>query len=970
MINVSAAWHRALNADKRDFIERVTITLKDNTVLHLTNENIWQGGFSIDDAVSADSDFQVGAAIVNKFTLTINNIYEVYSSYVFENALVRVEIGLETDESTEYIDKGRYIVNKATYNGSLISLECYDYMVKFDVPYNDPVLGSALVYPNTLQNIVLDACAKCGNITLRTTGFPHSNFVINDRPSDESATYREVIAWCAQIAGCFARMNNVGELTISWYPQSALEDFTSDNLDGGVFDSSTPYQSGDSADGGSFNPWNTGDVYDAGTFASADDVHVISSLYNSEFSFDPVIITGVRILVKTEIQNEPIKEHSTGTEGYVVEIQNNPMVTEDNYSSILAWLGTQLIGFRFYRANVSHGSDPSIEAGDVALVFDGRGRGYPVVISRTTFSFGSPQTLISSAQNTLRNSVSRFSAETKNYVQMRRNIDDLHSELEDIIAESSGLYETVITDSTTGASVYYLHNKPNPNQTIQGLSESDIQIRFSDAGITVTADGGTTWYGLTTTGDMFTNLLSARRILVEDGSGYKLRITSTGAYIIDSSNNVVAEYSTYTRLISEDGLTMLQLKGDGVGVYRKPNDGTLSEARAGIYLGTSIGEAVLFTPKFTISSVPYSYVLSDDYTLSRYASAVVYNAETDDAISGTLYSQSGKTITFTDSSLVGGTYYAKYSVSDFPGFSFSNGQDNVLGSVNTFASGNKAKAEGNYSAAFGEGNANGICAMAVGSGYSSGDFSFSNGMGAAYGKYSHAEGRSLAFGYASHAEGELCQANAKYCHAEGYYNNVYSIYCHGEGAYNECYGYAAHIGGAYCECSGNYSFAHGYGLKSGEAVQFVIGKYNKPEVYQWSDPDRTCQYPFMIGNGSSDSNRKNALTTDWNGNVQISGTLTQSSDKRLKEHISYLSDDAVEFIGSLKPAHFKMNDEDHVGFYAQDVEESDKWGCMIGEMNGYKTLGYTEIIAPLVAYCQKLEERIANLEKQIQKEGD
>lgn len=32
-------------------------------------------------------------------------------------------------------------------------------------------------------------------------------------------------------------------------------------------------------------------------------------------------------------------------------------------------------------------------------------------------------------------------------------------------------------------------------------------------------------------------------------------------------------------------------------------------------------------------------------------------------------------------------------------------------------------------------------------------------------------------------------------------------------------------------------------------------------------------------------------------------------------------------------------------------------------MNGYMTLGYTELIAPLVAYVQKLEARIEELER-------
>ena len=35
---------------------------------------------------------------------------------------------------------------------------------------------------------------------------------------------------------------------------------------GGIFDSSTPYATGVNIDGGTFKPWTTGDVYDAGTF--------------------------------------------------------------------------------------------------------------------------------------------------------------------------------------------------------------------------------------------------------------------------------------------------------------------------------------------------------------------------------------------------------------------------------------------------------------------------------------------------------------------------------------------------------------------------------------------------------------------------------------------------------------------------------------------------------------------------------
>lgn len=147
-------------------------------------------------------------------------------------------------------------------------------------------------------------------------------------------------------------------------------------------------------------------------------------------------------------------------------------------------------------------------------------------------------------------------------------------------------------------------------------------------------------------------------------------------------------------------------------------------------------------------------------------------------------------------------------------------------------------------------------------------------------------------------------------------------------------------------------------LVAEEQNQVATGCYNLTR----DSNGESANYAFMVGNGSS-ANRSNALAVDWDGNLDIAGTITQSSDRRLKDHIDYLDGDADEFVRSLKPAHYLKDNKHHVGFYAQDVDEADKWGCMTGEMNGYMTLGYTELIAPLVAYCQHLEKRIEELEK-------
>ena len=109
------------------------------------------------------------------------------------------------------------------------------------------------------------------------------------------------------------------------------------------------------------------------------------------------------------------------------------------------------------------------------------------------------------------------------------------------------------------------------------------------------------------------------------------------------------------------------------------------------------------------------------------------------------------------------------------------------------------------------------------------------------------------------------------------------------------------------------------------------------------------------------------FTTSIEKDLFVIGTIHNSSDRRLKDHIEYLDKDADEFVRGLKPAHYIKDGEHHTGFYAQDVEDIDKWGGMVGTKGEYKTLAYNDIIAPLVAYCQHLEKRIEELERKNNK---
>lgn len=209
-----------------------------------------------------------------------------------------------------------------------------------------------------------------------------------------------------------------------------------------------------------------------------------------------------------------------------------------------------------------------------------------------------------------------------------------------------------------------------------------------------------------------------------------------------------------------------------------------------------------------------------------------------------------------------------------------------------------------------------------------------------------------ASGSDSFATGSICKATKRYAFASGFNTHATGVSSYAEGDGTSATKDQAHAEGYYSQANGTGSHAQNISTIAGHFAQTAMGQYN----------NNKSDTLLEVGNGTY-SNRKNALELYATGNLTIAGTLTQSSDRRLKEHKAYLGDDAVEFVNKLKPALFQKDGSNHVGFYAQDVEEADKWNCMTGEMNGFKTLGYEELIAPLVAYVQKLEERIAELEK-------
>lgn len=678
MRNVSSAFKEALKNDQREYIEYADFTLENGTTLNLTNSDFWQNGFSYEDSVSPNNNFQVGSAVINKVNLVINNIYGDFDEYDFFGAVAIIGVGLEINGVVERVNFGEFtVVDQPAYNGSLISIELYDNMFKFDEPYSK----SNLAYPASLDTIVRDACTNCG-VVLGTTDFPNKNFVVQTRPDDEKLTFREVIAYAAQIAGCYARIEysvegHDGRLALRWFesfpviiPEELLnttdgmtaifsgtrkdnETTTVTGVDWFVFDGKiansiyvnsnswivfggtmpsgsssstngdiniykrdgqqlslyrqegligsvrylklrfegyTRYQTTYQTDayklvyelfllstgemvlniiheptasgylgtsniisGGVTTPLTLG----VGTYRlshnatgwhqGTGNTDIIDSIYNHRVSTDNVVITGVKVSMDVEHEilvteggtshTETVyekAEYLEGTDGYVLSIENNPLIVESQIQTVAEYLGGRIIGFAFRTASATHGSDPTIEAGDVGYLINGKGQTYPIVISKTKFSVGSAQNTESVAEEPIRNTAARFSVEAQNYVKARKRIAAektqrqlIEDEINARIDNAGGLYETEVQQQGGGV-ITYLHNLPV-------LAESDIQIMVSSVGVMVTANGTAsqpTWYGLTVDGALLANILSVSGIHADWINTGQLVITKNGSEVL------------------------------------------------------------------------------------------------------------------------------------------------------------------------------------------------------------------------------------------------------------------------------------------------------------------------------------------------------------------------------------------------------------------------------------------------------
>ena len=380
------------------------------------------------------------------------------------------------------------------------------------------------------------------------------------------------------------------------------------------------------------------------------------------------------------------------------------------------------------------------------------------------------------------------------------------------------------------------------------------------------------------------------------------------------------------------------------------------------------------------------------FTLSFAAYSTNYTVKVDGTTVSSGIVKSQTTVVFNDEPAYGAEIEVVYQTVDSKAKAFTFG---------TRASG----ATGGLSASFGQ-----LCVSSGTASFSSGNQTEATGSG------------SFACGYLSTASGE-------YAHAEGWNTTASERGSHSEGRNSISSGWASHSEGADTIARGRYSHAQNYKTKAYGTAQTVIGKYNDTqttvdtftvdgnehwttEFYLSAVPDTfisvtvngiereymyasalnlvtivgysppseplaedtirieyttaaSTDYAFVIGNGTSDNARSNALTADWSGSAQLwhpdieRGTAPSSSIYGSGGTLQLVDKDGHQ-IGYLQPIQLTNGTEGiqlgvsnsdstdwntiDLGFDANDnptvsVSYADKWRNALGILDsGWQTL--------------------------------
>jgi hypothetical protein len=165
----------------------------------------------------------VGTAIAKTIKFTTTEDYELVDKEI--DAQIGV---LYDDTTTEYINVGKYTINKENANNTSKKGEYngLDLLKKLDTTY---VCGITDLSKATIGDFWKDACNQVG-LTPNETTFTNSNIVIGGNPFNNNETVKTVMQQVAEAGMYWVEIDNdTNKVKLNWFTNTIEETFTKDD---------------------------------------------------------------------------------------------------------------------------------------------------------------------------------------------------------------------------------------------------------------------------------------------------------------------------------------------------------------------------------------------------------------------------------------------------------------------------------------------------------------------------------------------------------------------------------------------------------------------------------------------------------------------------------------------------------------------------------------------------------------------
>lgn len=465
MINITS---KALAALKDGTSQKVKISVSPlkGEAFELTNENLALNGLTIERLCVNGDEFETGTCCASTAKITLDNSRGSFNEVFFGGAVLSIKIGIEYENTVEWLPIGIYTVDEQPRKLSSITLEAYDNMVRLDIAAADLPLPASR---RTLVRWCIEqAGLVCDDYSMFSDSSESGGYISSVPEFSEVPTLRQLIMYCCELDGVCGYTDGDGHIV--------FKDYGGNEAFG--IDESFRYQ--------------TVNLEEADT-----------------------VINGIRLLSGEEIYPADI------TGDYIIEISSNPLFDAcDNKSKCAELLNAKFAGRAYRGFSCETLSLPFLQPLD-AVSFIRNSVPYSSFVTNISYTLGGKTTIESKCISQTQKGYASLGALTsaqkgilnKAKHELKKDLSDREQaiiDLNEVVNSSLGFYTTTVKDPQTGAVRLYMHDKPTLEESGTIYTRTEKGFAWTNSGWN---DGNPVWnYGIDKNGNAVLNTISVNKI--------------------------------------------------------------------------------------------------------------------------------------------------------------------------------------------------------------------------------------------------------------------------------------------------------------------------------------------------------------------------------------------------------------------------------------------------------------------------